>query len=170
MTKLKQENKIKSLEEFVLETQQQLAEISLGFQANESAALITSIVEKVALYAFKIGYAGCADHIRENSSNNRVKMHVLDKLPNVNDTLNCLNEFLDFNVKNIFKDVINKEILNEQSSVSNKNHLKYSLLKAGESSLNQTLTELTNINNKCLPNPTPEINIDFSKFKWKNVK
>ena len=60
-------------------------------------------------------------------------MHVLDKLPNVNDTLNCLNEFLDFNVKNIFKDVINKEILNEQSSVSNKNHLKYSLLKASES-------------------------------------
>lgn len=164
MTKLKQENKIKSLEEFVLETQQQLAEISLGFQANESASLITSIVEKVALYAFKIGYAGCADHIRENSSKNRVKMHVLDKLPNVNDTLNHLNEFLDFNVKNIFKDVINKEILNEQSSV------KYFLLKACESSLNQTLTELTNINNKCLPNPTPEINIDFSKFKWKNVK
>ncbi|HKM15646.1 MAG TPA: hypothetical protein VJY63_06970 [Marinospirillum sp.] len=164
MTKLKQENKIKSLEEFVLETQQQLAEISLGFQANESASLITSIVEKVALYAFKIGYAGCADHIRENSSKNRVKMHVLDKLPNVNDTLNRLNEFLDFNVKNIFKDVINKEILNEQSSV------KYFLLKASESSLNQTLTELTNINNKCLPNPTPEINIDFSKSNWNKVK
>ena len=49
MTKLKQEKKIKSLEEFVLETQQQLAEISLDFQADESASLITSIVEKVAL-------------------------------------------------------------------------------------------------------------------------
>lgn len=171
--------KIKSLEESFSEAEQQLAEISLNIQdstkidnilTKESALLIKYIIEIVARHAFEIGYAGCADHIRKNSNslNNQVKM--LNKLPNVKDKLSCLNGFLDFNVKNIFKDVINEQVLDEDTSVSKKYYLKFFLLKACESALNQTLTDLTVINNKCLPNPTPKINIDFSKIKWNKVK
>lgn len=179
MNKFKKKNKIKSIEEFFSETKKQLAEISLNINdstkidnilTKDSVFLIKSIIEKVAFHAFKIGYAGCVEHICENSSDNQVKIQVIDKQLNVNDALKSLNEFLDFNVKNIFKDVINEGVLDEESSVSDKNHLKYFLLKTLESSLNNILTELTVINNNFLPNPVLKINIDFSKIKVNKVK
>lgn len=179
MNKLKKENEMNSLEEFVSETQQQLLEIYLNIkdptkiynlQTEESVSLIEKIIEIVARHAFEIGCASCAEHIRENLSNNQLEMQVLDNLPILNDVLNYLNEYLDFNLKHIIKDIINEQVLDEDTSISDKYYLKFFLLKSCESSLNHTLTELTAVDNKCSLNPDPKVNIDFSKFKGYKVK
>lgn len=179
MTKLKKENETNSLEAFVSESQQQLLEIYLNIKdptkiynllTEESVSLIETIVEIVARHAFEIGCASCAEHIRENLSNNQVEMQVLDNLPNLNDALNYLNGYLDFNLKYIIKDVNNEQVLDEDTSISDKYYLKFFLLKSCEASLNNTLAELTTVNNKCPLNPDPKINIDFSKFKGYKFK
>lgn len=165
MTKFKQDNKLKSTDEFFSEANRQLSKFTLNIQdqtkinnllEEESANLIKIIIDIASISAFEIGYAGCADHIRENSSKNHIKTNVLAKLPNMNDTLDDINNNIDYVLKRNFKKLINEKILGEETSVSDKHYLKFFLLKANESSLNKALANLTDFNNKCFPNSAPK--------------
>ena len=173
MNKLKNgSNKILSIEEIIAETQQQLGEVFLNIKdstntfnllSNEAVDLIDSIIANATCNAFKIGYAGCADHIRKNSSKNQVKEQILEKIPSMNDTLEYLNGFLDLNVKHTFKEIINEKYLGSSMPISDRCYLKFFLLRSCEASLKQTLDELTDINNKYSTASAPKIDIKLSK-------